>query len=60
MISPYYEESADRYLNLGGTAVIFALSIFFILRAFFYHIGNFLYDKKPPAGGALARRGKES
>ena len=34
MLNPYYEESADDDLNLGGTAVIFALSIF-ILRAFF-------------------------
>ena len=27
MLNPYYDKSADGYLNLGGTAVIFALSI---------------------------------
>ena len=36
MLNPYYDKSADVYLNLGGTAVIFALSVLITLGAFLF------------------------
>ena len=38
MLNPYYDKSADGYLNLGGTAVIFALSILIYTWGFFIPI----------------------
>ena len=43
MLNPYYDKSADVCLNLGGTAVIFALSVLIYTWGFFIRCGPIGY-----------------
>ena len=46
MLNPYYDKSADVYLNLGGTAVIFALSVLIYTWGFFNSFDGIVYSLK--------------